>query len=197
MMLFSNMLRFLAIGGIFACSFLICGISGQKNVGPGKWSVLNIMKCDKDSMMPMKLDANRRKVNRTHDGFNAKLEVEEEIDDTFGVRLDICKVVDGGCKDYSTMADDSLIKFAKKYAEGNVKTAMECADIDPPDFPVPVGVHTIKSFLFNYDELPPEGPYGEYMACGYLIKDAREVMCAKVHTMFQEVEEIDEEVDEE
>lgn len=40
-----------------------------------------------EQQLDMTLDVVRRKVNRTHDGFTAKLTTDEEIDDSFGVRL--------------------------------------------------------------------------------------------------------------
>ncbi|KAI8440797.1 hypothetical protein MSG28_009122 [Choristoneura fumiferana] len=113
------------------------GASDSAVEGPGKWSVINIMKCDEDATMVLKFEINRRKINRTHDGFNAKMNLEETIDENYALRVDICKYVDGGCKPYQVMMEDSFERFVKKYASNNLKDVLTKADIDPPDFPVP------------------------------------------------------------
>ncbi|XP_073954475.1 uncharacterized protein [Choristoneura fumiferana] len=185
------MINFVFLLGFIASNFLVVR-GNEKMVGPGKWSVINIMKCDEDATMVLKFEINRRKINRTHDGFNAKMNLEETIDENYALRVDICKYVDGGCKPYQVMMEDSFERFVKKYASNNLKDVLTKADIDPPDFPVPQGEHELKNYVFNYDELPTDGPYGEYGSKAFMIKDGIERGCVYIHAKFEEVEDEEE-----
>lgn len=53
------------------------------------------------------------------------------------LRVDICKHVDGGCKPYQVLADESLPRYVQKYAADNARDFLGAAGLDPPDFPIP------------------------------------------------------------
>ncbi|KAL0879828.1 hypothetical protein ABMA27_003534 [Loxostege sticticalis] len=167
---------------------------GDSMLGPGLWRVVSVGPCEQQ--LDMTLDVVRRKVNRTHDGFTAKLTTDEEIDDSFGLRVDICKHVDGGCKPYQVLADESLPRYVQKYAADNARDFLGAAGLDPPDFPIPKGEHVVKNYVFDYSELPEDGIYGEFGADAYIVKEEKDIACLHLDLEYKEKEEEDDDDEE-
>ncbi|XP_063622883.1 uncharacterized protein LOC134794943 isoform X3 [Cydia splendana] len=180
------MLR-LTVNIIISCVLLI-GIRGQQMLGAGKWTVLSTQQCAKDADMPWTLRVRRHKFNRTHDAFDVDLELEDDLDDSCAIRLDICKVVDGGCKPYMVMADDCLPNFVKKHAEVNVKLVLGSAGMDPPDFPIQKGRYDVHQFIVDSNGLPKYGMYGEWLADAYVVKDGKDMACQQVVMTYEKTE---------
>ncbi|XP_063622881.1 uncharacterized protein LOC134794943 isoform X1 [Cydia splendana] len=181
------MLR-LTVNIIISCVLLI-GIRGQQMLGAGKWTVLSTQQCAKDADMPWTLRVRRHKFNRTHDAFDVDLELEDDLDDSCAIRLDICKVVDGGCKPYMVMADDCLPNFVKKHAEVNVKLVLGSAGMDPPDFPIQKGSLHLKDYVMNMEDMEKEGVYGTFEVEAFVIKGGEEQACAKVVVKYEPKED--------
>lgn len=54
--------------------------------GNGNWRVLNIDKCDDWEKYEMKVEVEKRRVNRSHDAFNAEFDTTGHIiDDSYAV----------------------------------------------------------------------------------------------------------------
>ncbi|KAF9424345.1 hypothetical protein HW555_000484, partial [Spodoptera exigua] len=160
--------------------------------GPGVWKVIFIEKCDQHSHKFI-FDIKQKKINRTHDGFYGDLKLDELFDDSFGIRVDICKHVDGGCKQYQVLSDDCFINFVNKYAEENAKDALACAGVVPSEFPIKEGDYEIHNYVFDYSELPTDGWYGVFCAKAIVLKGTEEVGCVEVHVEFTKKEDDEDE----
>ncbi|CAB3252552.1 unnamed protein product [Arctia plantaginis] len=180
------MLKLLMISALLSGGLLM--VESNSDVGPGKWNLIDITKCEEE-YHKFKFDIEKKKINRTHDGIDAYVTLDEDFTDQFAMRIDICKEVDGGCKQYQVITDESFVKFIYKYAKNNVRTCLEMGNIDPPEFPIPAGEYDIKEFIFNNDELPADGPYGEFAARGYMLRGSEEIGCIEVYAEFRKQED--------
>ncbi|CAH2240140.1 uncharacterized protein LOC120624857 [Pararge aegeria] len=178
---------------VIASSFMM-GLSQLTTMGNGIWSLVNIAKCDRQlDSEAIIVDIKRSRINRTHDGISAKLDVALIIDDSYGILIDVCKFVDGGCKQYQIISDDSIINLIDKYAKENVIRAFELAKIDPPEFPVYEGNYVIEDFIMDYCELPTNCVFGKFEAEVYLVNNEGEkVACLKVVIVFDAPEDDEE-----
>lgn len=52
------------------------------------------------------------------------------------LKMDVCKYVDGGCKQFQVMTDDSFVAFANKFAETNINLCFLSMGVDPPHLPL-------------------------------------------------------------
>ncbi|XP_039747528.1 uncharacterized protein LOC120624858 [Pararge aegeria] len=157
--------------------------------GDGVWSVINVDSCgDKLENVVVGIKVDKHRVNRTHEVFRAEVDAAMIIDDSFGIFIDVCKIVDGGCKHYTNIVD-GLKKLLYTHAKKNAQIAFELAGIDPPDFPLPEGHHLLDNFLLDYCELPTYCAYGTYEAEAFVIKDKEQVGCLKVVAEFAQPEE--------
>ncbi|XP_063623132.1 uncharacterized protein LOC134795231 [Cydia splendana] len=163
----SKMLVQLLISVLVSCCFLLIGIIGQNILGPGTWSILNIEECARDAEMPWRVRVRRHKLNRTHDAYNANVSVLEDLDDSYGGRLEVCKMVYGGCKHFSTRKTDCLADTVKQYGEESARRALAFVGIDPPTFPIPKGYYQAKNYLANMSNVFKECVYGEFKANCY------------------------------
>ncbi|XP_049697574.2 uncharacterized protein LOC110383491 [Helicoverpa armigera] len=187
------MLKYWLFCGVL-CSITLVIRAGD--MGPGVWSVHFIKKCEEE-VHKFKFDIVQKKINRTHDGFNADLILEETFNSDFGVRIDICKYVDGGCKQYQVLSDDCFVNFVNKYAENNVRNCLEIAGVDPPEFPIKEGEYHVTGYEFDYSELPSDGMYGIYCARAFILRGSQETGCVEIHVEFKEVEDDDDDCDDE
>ncbi|XP_030028089.2 uncharacterized protein LOC115445528 [Manduca sexta] len=149
---------------------LVAAWGATDMIGNGRWITKNVAKCPDDSKYTTKLEISRKKVNRTHDGFNLNGDLDFVLDNEHGIFIDACKYMDGGCKPYQTFADDCACCFLKKHAESNMVEIFTKAGIDPPDCPIPKGALVVKDYVFNYNALPEKGIYGTYDAKIYLLQ---------------------------
>ncbi|XP_028027561.1 uncharacterized protein LOC114241020 [Bombyx mandarina] len=152
------MIWFWILTGILALS------AADEYIGPGRWLIISVEKCPEDEIYPINFEIAKKKVNRTHDGFHGSMVLNQALDDEFGINIDICKYVDGGCKQIQVLQDDCLCCFARKYAKDNLERGLTLAGIDPPDCPIKQGSYEIKDFVIDYDELPNNSIYGRFMA---------------------------------
>ncbi|KAJ8728744.1 hypothetical protein PYW07_006440 [Mythimna separata] len=182
------MLKLLLLFGVLCCS--VPEVFGTGDIGPGVWKVNYIRKCETD-LHKFKFDIIQKKINRTHDGFTANFKLDESFNEDFGIRVDICKYVDGGCKQYQVLSDDCFVNFVNKYAENNVKEGLTMAGFDPPEFPLPAGDYSVSDYIFDYSELPSDAIYGRFCAKGFMLKDTEEVGCVELHVEFKEAQDED------
>ncbi|XP_045778774.1 uncharacterized protein LOC123876511 [Maniola jurtina] len=175
------------LSSVFVTVFSLGGL----NAGDGIWSLIDLSKCAQElDTVAIKVDIERSRINRTHDGISAKLGIELLIDDSFGILIEVCKYMDGGCKQYQVISDDSIINLIDKYAKQNVIRAFELAKIDPPEFPVHEGNYEIIDFIMDYCELPTNSAYGKFEAEVFLVnKESEKVACIKVVIEFNELED--------
>ncbi|KPI98256.1 hypothetical protein RR46_09472 [Papilio xuthus] len=159
--------------------------------GPGKWVIVSIDRCEEDEKYQTNIDVDMHRANRTHVAFSFKVSLAEDFDYTVSIRIDICKYVDGGCKTYQTLADESAINFCEKYAKQNVDAALQMLDMN--GFPLPVGDYAVDDYIFNVAELPENAVYGDFVGKGYLIKQGVEFSCVKVAANFVKNDDEDEE----
>ncbi|XP_028170099.1 uncharacterized protein LOC114359791 isoform X1 [Ostrinia furnacalis] len=155
-------------------------------VGPGSWMVIHVEQCVDNEKYPFQFVFNRRKVNRTHDGFSGYIYLDRDLDETFGVRVDICKHVDGGCKPTAVLEDDCYCNFAEKYAKENVEDCLiNSMGMSPPLCPIPAGNHTISNYVFNYAELPEQGMYGRFGVDLYILDGGEDIGCVHLTVNFE------------
>ncbi|XP_035443135.2 uncharacterized protein LOC118271236 [Spodoptera frugiperda] len=173
---------------ILGLACVLLQVAADDDFGPGTWKVHFIEKCDQHNHKFI-FDIKQKKINRTHDGFNGNLILDEDFDEFFGVRIDICKHVDGGCKQYQVLSDDCFINFVNKYAEENAKVALTFAGVVPPEFPVHSGNYELNDYIFDYSELPSDGWYGYFCAKAFVLQGSEEVGCVEIHVEFIKIEE--------
>ncbi|XP_030023272.1 uncharacterized protein LOC115442387 isoform X2 [Manduca sexta] len=156
--------------------------------GPGLWNILNIYKYEGEGQDEFYLDYDivKRRLNRTHEGYNISCDLQKDFDDSHAMHIDICKKVDGGCKPYQILDDDSVVHFIEQHSKENLENLLTAAGVDPPEFPIPKGKYTVNNFIIDYCDLPPNGPYGEYEAVACIMKDAVKALCVVTNVEFVE-----------
>ncbi|XP_069362409.1 uncharacterized protein [Maniola hyperantus] len=170
---------------IFA-HFFIMSEGGWNMQGDGVYSTIDVDKCEIEIENEiLTFEVEKHKINHTHDVFNAKVGATMDIDDTFGLVIEVCKIVDGGCKHYFSIVD-SMEKFVAKYAKANLETAFRCAGLDQKEFPVPQGNHEVKDFVMDYCGMVRNAQYGIFEADIYIMKDEQRVGCLKAVVEFKE-----------
>ncbi|XP_045778775.1 uncharacterized protein LOC123876512 [Maniola jurtina] len=168
--------------------FLITVLSqgGFNTQGEGVYTTISVDECGSEIEDPiMTFEVEKHKINHTHEVFNAKIGATMDIDDSFGLFIEVCKLVDGGCKHYATIVE-GMEKLLKKHAKNNLENAFRCAGLDQKEFPIPKGNHEVKDFIMDYCELPTYAPFGTFEAEAYVIKDERRVGCIKAVLEFKE-----------
>ncbi|KAI5631225.1 hypothetical protein NE865_16058 [Phthorimaea operculella] len=161
---------------------------GGNMIENGLWEVKAVEDCENADQFDFQVQVERRKLNRTHDMFNAIMNFKADLDDNFGVKIKICKWVDGGCKDYSTITDENIVDFLTKMAEDNLKAAMELIGIEPT-FPVATGEYECENFLIDYCEFPCKSVLGLFDAEVILLNRNQDpVSCLIATVEFREAE---------
>ncbi|CAH2055652.1 unnamed protein product, partial [Iphiclides podalirius] len=158
-------------------------------LGPGKYTIVNIEKCAAAELYPSGMNVEVHRVNRSHVAFTFTVHFDRDINEFVSIRIDICKYVDGGCKPYQTLVDESAIRFCEKYAKKNVETGLSMADIE--NWPILAGDYTVDDYIFNLDELPEKGMYGDFIAKSYLLMEGVEFACVQVAVKFEKCDDED------
>ncbi|CAF4762926.1 unnamed protein product [Pieris macdunnoughi] len=178
---------------LFCITALLCAINyahANMDGGPGLWFVHGINNCDEElPRVAANITVNKHKLNRTHDVYDAALDVYETVGDGYGILIDICKHTDGGCKQVQVVTDNDIGMFAEKYAKDNMEVAFSMGGIDPPRFPVQPGSYKIEDFYFDHCEMPEESIYGEFTGDAFIVKDNVRVACFRAHVEFREEED--------
>ncbi|XP_063538182.1 uncharacterized protein LOC134747493 [Cydia strobilella] len=177
-------LHFVRIG-IILCSFLTFGMSREWMLGIGRWSVLDVQPCANDAEMPWTLRVRRHELNRTHDAYDADVNTLADFDDSVGIRINTCMMMDGGCKHFQTLnygCARILIYFA---ARDNVRRSLEAVGLDPPDFPIPQGEYHVENFVLDLSHLNNRSLYGSFSSEVIFWKDGQDVACLKVALSFE------------
>ncbi|XP_045453618.1 uncharacterized protein LOC123662881 [Melitaea cinxia] len=161
-------------------------------LGPGMWSLISIGDCSLDLENEVAtFEVNKHKLNRTHDGFSATIVASETIDDKYGGLVEVCKYVDGGCKQYQVVSDNNVVSMLNKYSKENVISALTLANIDPPEFPIEKGEYHVEDYVLEYCKLPQEAIYGEFEALSFLVLNNEKVACVKCVLEFNKLEDED------
>ncbi|XP_063628837.1 uncharacterized protein LOC134800258 isoform X2 [Cydia splendana] len=161
---------------IISCGFLFLDSAGQNMLGAGTWSVLSTQPCENDAEMPWRVRVRRHKLNRTHDAFDGE------------VRVDVCKVVEGGCKPFIKESRECLPCIVREHAWENTKKVLVALGIDPPAFPIPKGEYQLDNYLVDVEELSKKGVYGEYHGQGYIVKDGQDIACLRMSVKFEPID---------
>ncbi|CAH0718964.1 unnamed protein product, partial [Brenthis ino] len=171
-------------------TILLFGVQADDMLGPGIWSLISVIECTEPLVQEdIQIQLTKHKLNRTHDGVSAKLKAIAKIDDNYGVLIDVCKYVDGGCKQYQLISDNSVVSMLEKYAKDMVADVLGFANIDPPEFPIPQGEYEINDYVVNYCQLPREAPYGKFEASGFLVQGNVKVGCVRLVLEFNKFED--------
>ncbi|KAJ8728749.1 hypothetical protein PYW07_006445 [Mythimna separata] len=166
-------------------SLLVNGFGNDWFIGKGQWQVKHIEECEKPEQYPHRIQINRRKINRTHDAFNAHIVTTTEINDTFGVQLVLYKEVDGGFRLIQQISNGYLCTFGKSFAGRNIQMLFEKAGIDPPDCPIPAGEYTIEDFVIDYRPIMSTSLYGDFQTYTYITYRGKRVACGRTHCRFE------------
>ncbi|XP_050355730.1 uncharacterized protein LOC126776908 isoform X2 [Nymphalis io] len=137
----------------------------------------------------LKVEMDKHKLNRTHDGISADVITTETIDSKYAALVEICKYVDGGCKPYQILSDNDVVSMLNKYAEENVLNALTLAKIDPPEFPVEKGEYHVDDYVMDYCKLPREAVYGKFETLSFLMLNGEKVGCIKCVLEFNKFED--------
>ncbi|XP_063541592.1 uncharacterized protein LOC134750361 [Cydia strobilella] len=175
---------------IISCGFLFLDSAGQSIVGFGMWSVMSVEPCKNDAEMPWRVRLRKHKLNRTHDAFDGELSLLAEVDDSYGIRADICKMVGGGCKPFMSESRECIPCLVKEHAPENAKTVLMALGINPPEFPIPKGEYRLDNYLVNVEDLSKEGIYGEYGGQLYVVKDGQNIACVRMSVKYEPIDNI-------
>ncbi|XP_063541249.1 uncharacterized protein LOC134750086 [Cydia strobilella] len=173
---------------IISCSFLFLDAAGQIMLGPGMFSVISTQPCENDADMPWRMRLHKHKLNRTHDAFDGEVSLLAELDDSYGARIDVCKMGDGGCKPFIRESRECIPCLARAHASENVRAVLVALGINPPDFPVPKGEYRLDNYLVNAEDLDKISVYGEYHGTGYVVKDGQDVACYRMLIKFEPID---------
>ncbi|XP_030026890.2 uncharacterized protein LOC115444731 [Manduca sexta] len=175
---------------IFTLFFTFSMVHGQQGsmIGPGLWNILSFMEYEPrvGDNLYMNCDVVKRRLNRTNEGYNVTCDFEKDLDDSYGILIDICKKVDGGCKPYQILKDENITQFFEKYTNENIKQLLLLAGVDPPEFPLATGSYKVQNYMVDYCNLPPNCPYGEYEGTGCITKHGQRVCCVAAIVEFVE-----------
>ncbi|XP_063384742.1 uncharacterized protein LOC134670855 [Cydia fagiglandana] len=183
------MLLPLGLIGIILCSFLTLRVSGKRMMGIGRWSVSDVQPCANDAEMPWMMRVRRHELNRTYDAYDADVHTLADFDDSVGIRISTCMMMDGVCENFQTLNHGCariLIYFA---ARDNVWRALEAFGIDPPDFPIPQGEYHAENFVLDLSHLNDYSLYGNFSSEVSLFKEEQDVACLKVAIRFEPLED--------
>ncbi|OWR48168.1 uncharacterized protein LOC133319656 [Danaus plexippus] len=172
----------------------LCSTGADDNMlGKGLWSLIAVENCPEEELQQewMRLEVNKHKVNRSHDGLSVHITINNEVNDQYGTFIDICKYVDGGCKQYQVVSDN-LAKLCDNYAKDNVVRALQMAKFNTDYFPLDVGEYDLKDFMIDYCSFPSDCPFGRYEAMTFLMSGGQKVACLKVIVECTKCEDDDE-----
>ncbi|XP_063622993.1 uncharacterized protein LOC134795087 isoform X2 [Cydia splendana] len=175
--------------GIIVCSFLTLGVSGERMMGIGRWSVSDVQPCANDAEMPWMMRVRRHELNHTHDAYDADVNTLADFDDSVGININTCMMTDGGCELFKMLSFGCariLIYFA---ARDNVRRALEAVGLDPPDFPIPQGEYHVENFVLDLSHLNNHSLYGNFSSEVILWKEGQDVACLKVALRFEPLED--------
>ncbi|XP_031765071.1 uncharacterized protein LOC116412949 [Galleria mellonella] len=173
----------------FICGNNAFGISADKMIAKGKWSIQAIEKCPEPEQYYLQYEVSKRKLTRMKDGFDADFQLAITMDETFSMHAEMCQFVDGGCKPFQEFDEDCFVCFINKYAESNAKKLLSMADIDPPEFPVAPGEYAVTGYDFDYCELPQDGVVGTFGVTGYVMNGSEALFCCYMIAEFVELDE--------
>ncbi|CAG4990351.1 unnamed protein product [Colias eurytheme] len=183
------MYKFSTVVGTLALLYFL-DTNANMDGGPGLWYVFSVEDCHEElELVLMNVTVKKHKLNRTHDVYDALLDVHDTLGNGDGVLLDICKHTDGGCKQVHLVTDNDVGEFAEKYAKKNMEAAFTLAGMDPPRFPVSPGSYDVRDFYFDRCEMPHDAVYGEFTALAYVTRGAQRVACIRVHVEFKDEED--------
>ncbi|XP_063622992.1 uncharacterized protein LOC134795087 isoform X1 [Cydia splendana] len=175
--------------GIIVCSFLTLGVSGERMMGIGRWSVSDVQPCANDAEMPWMMRVRRHELNHTHDAYDADVNTLADFDDSVGIRIDACMMMDGGCKRFMTMAYDCARKFINVAARENMRRAFVLAGVDPPEFPIPIGEYQVRNFVLDMENLSKQGVYGDFISDAFITKGGQDMACLKLLLRFEQLDD--------
>ncbi|KAJ2945303.1 hypothetical protein O0L34_g9383 [Tuta absoluta] len=156
-------------------------------IAQGIWEITSVESCPNGHMLALRVDVERRKMNRTHYGFNCQLDFSEPMNSDLVLEITICKWVDGGCKLYQVLKDDSMGSFAFKIAQQNTKKALEMFGIEGGDFPIPAGQFELSQYMLDVCEFPCKSVLGTFTAeTKVKSKMGQELGCTIVTVEFRE-----------
>ncbi|XP_063384743.1 uncharacterized protein LOC134670856 [Cydia fagiglandana] len=135
------------------------------------------------------LHVRRHKLNRTHDAYDVDGRALEDFDDSVGIRIDACMMMDGGCKPFMTVAYHCARKFINVAARENMRRALVLAGVDPPEFPIPKGEYEVRNFVLDMENLSKQGVYGDFVSDAFLTKDGQDVACLKLLLRFEQLDD--------
>ncbi|XP_063389020.1 uncharacterized protein LOC134674804 isoform X4 [Cydia fagiglandana] len=157
--------------------------------GSGTWSVVSTQPCQNDAEMPLRVRLRRHKLNRTHDGFDLEVSSLEDIDDSYSVRADVCKMVEGGCKPFMEESRDCLPCLARERGWESTRSVLVALGIDPPDFPIPKGEYKLDNYVVDAEGLAKKGLYSEFQGTGYIVKHGQDIACYQMSVKFEPIDE--------
>ncbi|XP_063384446.1 uncharacterized protein LOC134670573 [Cydia fagiglandana] len=103
-------------------------------------------------------------------------------------RIEVCKVVFGGCKHFTSRKTDCLADTVRQYANASARRALTFVRIDPPTFPIPKGYYKAENYLANMSKVFKECVYGEFKADCYLVKDGMDLACLRLYLKYEPVD---------
>ncbi|CAH0663744.1 unnamed protein product [Spodoptera exigua] len=182
----------------FAFAFTVLFSTGYGDVellGKGRWLVLTMMNCEDADQYDIILTSSRTKINRTHDSFNLHMDLDRELNSSYGVELVIYKEMDGGFKFHQTMGSDNFCDFVKEYTGENWSKLLSMAGVDPPDCPIPTGEFKITEFVVDYQQLEETGLYGTFDVTVFLLHEAHRIICTRWLVRFEKEHDDDDDDD--
>ncbi|KAF9824723.1 hypothetical protein SFRURICE_010330 [Spodoptera frugiperda] len=163
--------------------------------GEGRWLVLSMRDCEDADQYDIIMTSSRTKINRTHDSFNMHLDLDRELNSSYGIEVDIFKLIDGTFKFHHTMGGDDFCEFAKKHTGDNWNKLLALGGVDPPDCPIPTGEIKINEFIVDYQQMEKTGLYGTFDVIVYLLQEGHRIICTQWMLRFEKEHDDDDDDD--
>ncbi|XP_035443134.2 uncharacterized protein LOC118271235 [Spodoptera frugiperda] len=178
----------------FGALFTTC-YGDAELLGEGRWLVLSMRDCEDADQYDIIMTSSRTKINRTHDSFNMHLDLDRELNSSYGIEVDIFKLIDGTFKFHHTMGGDDFCEFAKKHTGDNWNKLLALGGVDPPDCPIPTGEIKINEFIVDYQQMEKTGLYGTFDVIVYLLQEGHRIICTQWMLRFEKEHDDDDDDD--
>ncbi|CAH1634720.1 unnamed protein product [Spodoptera littoralis] len=186
----------LILYSVFTFGILFTTCSGDVELlGKGRWLVLTMMDCEDADQYDIILTSSRTKINRTHDSFNLHMDLDRELNSSYGVQLIIYKEMDGGFKYHQTMGSDNFCEYVKENTGENWSKLLTLGGFDPPDCPIPTGEFKINEFIVDYQQLEETGLYGTFDVTLHLLHEGHKIICTRWLVRFEKEHDEDDDDD--
>ncbi|XP_077301142.1 uncharacterized protein LOC143921662 [Arctopsyche grandis] len=152
----------------------------QDNLGPADITIERVEECENPELYPAKLPAQMNKINRTHAGFTACLNMPEEMGENSSFNMTAAKWGDGGWKPNAfNFYQVDTCKMLKTSVEEPWIIFLKASGYDGELCPIPKGNYCIEKLVFPLEGLFPSMLYGKFRVDAEFWWQNKPYMCVR------------------